>query len=48
MAYGDLVHAGQGLLHEGYPWLLLGLAVLVAAYILIERLVMRRRQAREA
>ena len=48
MAYADLVHAGEGLLHEGYPWLLLGLALLVAGYILIERLVMRRRQAREA
>jgi membrane protein DedA with SNARE-associated domain len=50
MSYADVVHQGEGLLRAHYHWLLLGLALLVVVYVLLERTIMskRRRPSQES
>ena len=40
MSYAELVHAGEDLVREQLPWLLLGLAVIVVAYVWLHRRIM--------
>ena len=45
ISYLDLVHKGKALLDKNLVWILLGAALLVTLYILVSKLVMRRRDA---
>lgn len=47
MGYADLVHRGEAVVRSGYPYILGGVVLLVVGYILIERLVMKRRPSPE-
>ncbi|MBN1903852.1 MAG: DedA family protein [Deltaproteobacteria bacterium] len=41
MTYSDLVHRGKAMIQEHYLWILIFIAVVIAAYVLIHRLVMK-------
>lgn len=41
MSYLDMVLKGKQLLHDHYIWILLGLALFIAAYLLIQKRVMK-------
>ena len=41
MTYKEMIHRGTELIHQHYIWVIAGLAVVVAAYIAVEKLVMR-------
>lgn len=40
MTYAELVHAGEALVREQLPWILLGLVLIVIAYIWVHRRIM--------
>jgi len=41
MSYLDMVLKGKQLIHDHYIWILLGLAVFIAVYLLIQKMVMK-------
>ena len=41
LTYKEMIHRGMDMIHEHYIWILLALAVLVAAYLFIQHLVMK-------
>jgi len=41
MSYLDMVQKGKQLIHDHYIWILLGLVVFIAAYILIQKRIMK-------
>lgn len=41
MSYLDMVVKGKQLIHDHYIWILLGLAVFIAAYLLIQKKIMK-------
>ncbi|MBN2573369.1 MAG: DedA family protein [Deltaproteobacteria bacterium] len=42
MTYAEIVHSGKATLSHNLPWILLGCGVVFAAYVLVQRRVMRR------
>ena len=47
MTYAQLVHSGKDILKENYIWIILFLVILIVAYVLIHRLVMRPKRRTE-
>ena len=43
IAYSELVHRGKALIDANLVWVILGGALLAAAYVAVSKLVMRRR-----
>lgn len=44
MSYAELVHAGEALIREQLPWILLGLVVIVGVYIWMHRRILHGRR----
>ena len=48
MSYLEMVERGKAIISENYVWVILGLAVLVAAYLAVHRKVMKSTEAPSA
>jgi membrane protein DedA with SNARE-associated domain len=41
MTYKEMIHKGMDMIHKHYIWVIIGLAVVIAVYITVEKLVMK-------
>jgi len=45
MTYLEMIERGKAIINENYIWILLGLAILVAGYMMVHRKIMHRKNA---